>query len=63
MNLASRKDNKPFPVKMGEVIVDVTPTTARRLIQYYFDSNKFKQKDIERDLEDAMAFKKLVKEI
>ena len=63
MNLASRKDNKPFPVKTGEVIADVTPTVARRIIQYYFDSNKFKQKDIERDLEDAMAFKKLVKEI
>tara|TARA_B100000886_G_scaffold330847_1_gene281722 strand:+ start:991 stop:1443 length:453 start_codon:yes stop_codon:yes gene_type:complete len=63
MNLASRKDNKPFPVKMGDVLVDVTPTTARRIIQYYFDSSGFKQKDIERDLDDAMAFKKLVKEI
>ena len=63
MNLASRKDNNPFPVKMGDVLVDVTPNTARRIIQYYFDSSGFKQKDIERALEDAMAFKKLVKEI
>jgi len=63
MNLASRKDNKPFPVKMGDVLVDVTPTVARRIIQYYFDSSGFKQKDIERALEDAMEFKKLVKEI
>lgn len=63
MNLASRKDNKPFPVKMGDILVDVTPTMARRVIQYYFDSSDFKQKDIERALEDGMEFKKLTKEI
>ena len=48
---------------MGDVLVDVTPNVARRIIQYYFDSSGFKQKDIERALEDAMEFKKLVKEI
>tara|TARA_B100000989_G_C19513210_1_gene460233 strand:+ start:919 stop:1371 length:453 start_codon:yes stop_codon:yes gene_type:complete len=63
MNLASRKDNKPFPVKMGDVLVDVTPNTARRIIQYYFDSGNYHQKSIERDLESAMGFKKLTKEI
>lgn len=63
MNLASRKDNNAFPVKMGDVLVDVTPTVARRVIQYYFDATGFKQKDIERALDNAMEFKKLVKEI
>jgi hypothetical protein len=63
MNLASRKDNNAFPVKMGDILVDVTPTTARRIIQHYFNSNDFKQKEIERMLDDAMGFKKLVKEI
>jgi hypothetical protein len=63
MNLASRKDNNAFPVKMGDVLVDVTPTIARRVIQYYFDATGFKQKDIERALDNAMEFKKLVKEI
>ena len=48
---------------MGDVLVDVTPTIARRVIQYYFDATGFKQKDIERALDNAMEFKKLVKEI
>ena len=63
MNLASRKDNNAFPVKMGDILVDVTPTTARRIIQHYFNSTDFRQKEIERMLDDAMGFKKLVKEI
>tara|TARA_B100000927_G_scaffold269612_1_gene245163 strand:- start:2230 stop:2682 length:453 start_codon:yes stop_codon:yes gene_type:complete len=63
MNLASRKDNNPFPVKMGDVVIEVKPATARRIIHHYFGANKFKQREIERDLESAMGFKKLVKEI
>jgi len=63
MNLASRNDNNPFPVKMGDIIVNVTPDTARRVIHHYFNSSDFRQNEIEKMLNDAMGFKKLVKEI
>ena len=64
-NLASRKDNDPFPIKFydGEVL-KVTPDMARRFTMAYHDIMKPEQKELVKNyIKTKNGFKEIVKKM
>ena len=64
-NLASRKDNMPFPIKFSnDEEIKVTPELARRFTMAYHDIAKPEQKDlIKKYLRTKDGFKKVVNQM
>ena len=64
-NLASRKDNMPFPIKFAnDEEIKVTPELARRFTMAYHDIAKPEQKDlIKKYLRTKDGFKKVVNQM
>jgi len=63
-NLASRKDNRPFPIKTGpDSTFDVTPETARKFMSVYLRKEPEVQKAIDKTLNDPRKFIELFTDI
>jgi len=60
-NLASRRDNKPFPVKFPNgVTLEVRPSTAKRVLDYIENATDDMKKTIMRYIHTIKGFKELV---
>ena len=60
-NLASRRDNEPFPVKFPDgVTLGVRPSTARRILYYQDDTSEQMMKKIMQHIHTIKGFKELV---
>jgi len=61
-NLASRKDNKPFPIKTGDTpdeVFNVTPDIARKFMNLYYQKEPEVQKAIDKTLNNPRKFVEL----
>jgi len=60
-NLASRRDNNPFPVKFSNgVTIGVRPSTARRILNIFDNATEEMKSTIMRYITTANGFKELV---
>jgi len=63
-NIADRKDNKEFPIKMYDgSTIGVRPSTARRIITIYLQSEDDVRKRIEQALKTKNGFKELLMKV
>jgi hypothetical protein len=63
-NLSSRKDNNPFPVKFyNDLVINVKPLEAKKIVMLYLDSDEEKQKEIEQYIHTVNGFKELLQRI
>ena len=63
-NLASRKDDKAFPVKMYDgSVIEIRPSTARRFIHVYLKSNERQRDHLKAMLKTKAGFREMLAKI
>lgn len=63
-NLANRKDDKPFPIKMYDgSTIQVRPSTARRFIDMYLKSDDENRQKLHFSLKTKTGFRELLQQI
>lgn len=63
-NLASRKDDKAFPVKMYDgSMIEIRPSTARRFIHIYLKSNERQRDHLKAMLKTKAGFREMLAKI
>ena len=63
-NLASRKDDKAFPVKMYDgSVIEIRPSTARRFIHIYLKSNERQRDHLKAMLKTKAGFREMLAKI
>ena len=63
-NLAGRNDNTPFPVKMyDDSVIKILPSTARRIISIYLQSEDDVRKRIKTHMKTKQGFKELLAKV
>ena len=63
-NLANRKDDKPFPIKMYDgTTIQVRPSTARRFIDMYLKSDDEDRQKLHFSLKTKNGFRELLQQI
>jgi hypothetical protein len=63
-NLAARKDNEPFPIKLDDgSVIKVRPGTARRVVMKYLDASEAGQASIDKMLWTSQGVAELLKKV
>lgn len=63
-NIADRRDEKPFPIKMYDgSIIEVRPSTARRIVNIYLRSDEDQRKDMLNYLKTKNGLKELMRKV